>query len=375
MTVREAIGRALEKEGPLCSGCVMVAAELRSTIRVTELLHELEASGHIRRERGLCPGCHETRLVSSRTGKDLGDVPPRPLELLKGSTLEETLLYANPLVVSGSLERDPETAEAWITVRCLRPGCSHTQRIRLKRIPKHVLCAAHRHEDALEMARLRMSSLASRGGPSAESEGGKVHWRGVVVSIQPRIRLQRSFDERTHSYLGYVLGIEGTLGSLNRIVFLIAIGEVTQAKHVFRLGDEVAGVSVPVEDPAQETAAYYKTSALEVHRRGETSSEPQGPPHHGLPPPLAAYREQGHRRLDPRTYEAKCQTCMWGCKMPVEMIVDQWDRSRGPGNLRHRMETFCYGPKDCAFYKAGAVRKVQGRKKWMVHEDDGDSTH
>jgi hypothetical protein len=375
MTVRETIGRALEKEGPLCSGCLQVAAELRSAIRVTEVLHELEASGHMRRERGLCPGCQETRMVSTRTERDLRDVPPSPHELLKGTAMEETLLYANPLVVPGSLERDPLTGQGWITVRCLRPGCPHTKRTQLKRIPKHILCTTHRHEDAIEMARLRMGSLASGGGPRSGLDGGKISWRGVVVSIQPRIRLQRSFDERTHSYLGFVLGIEGRLGTQNSIAFLIAIGEGAQAKHAFRIGDEVSGVSVPVEDPAQEIAAHYKTSALEVQHRGETSSESQGPPYRSLPPPLPTYREQGHRRLDARTYEAKCTTCIWGCKMPVEIIVDQWDRTRGPGNLHHRMETFCYGPRDCAVYKAGPVRKVQGRKKWMVHEDDGYSTH
>ena len=31
----------------------------------------------------------------------------------------------------------------------------------------------------------------------------KLTWQGTLVSVQPRIRLTRSFDERTHSYLGY----------------------------------------------------------------------------------------------------------------------------------------------------------------------------
>ena len=43
--------------------------------------------------------------------------------------------------------------------------------------------------------------------------------------------------------------------------------------------------------------------------------------------------------------------------MPVEMIIDQWN----PANKRYRFETWCYGPKSCALYKAGPVRTVPGR--------------
>lgn len=40
--------------------------------------------------------------------------------------------------------------------------------------------------------------------PMADSSksSGKAAWSGRVVSVQPRIRLSRSFDERSHSYLG-----------------------------------------------------------------------------------------------------------------------------------------------------------------------------
>ena len=41
---------------------------------------------------------------------------------------------------------------------------------------------------------------------------GKNEWGGRIMAIQPRIRLLRSFDERSHSYLGYVLRVEGTIG-------------------------------------------------------------------------------------------------------------------------------------------------------------------
>ena len=41
-------------------------------------------------------------------------------------------------------------------------------------------------------------------------------------------------------------------------------------------------------------------------------------------------------------------------------------------NVTWRMETFCYGPKECSVYKAGPKRKVPGRQG-MVYEDDGVS--
>jgi hypothetical protein len=52
--------------------------------------------------------------------------------------------------------------------------------------------------------------------------------------------------------------------------------------------------------------------------------------------------------------------------MPVEMIIDQWN----PSNRKYRYETFCYGPKSCAFYKAGPTRKVPGRKGMVWEEED-----
>jgi len=39
------------------------------------------------------------------------------------------------------------------------------------------------------------------------------------------------------------------------------------------------------------------------------------------------------------------------------MIIDHWDQSK----KRYRTETFCYGPKSCALYRAGPTRKVPGR--------------
>ncbi len=64
----------------------------------------------------------------------------------------------------------------------------------------------------------------------------KVFWTGRVNSIHPRIRLTRPFNERSHTYLGYVLRVEGLLGDEQR-TFAIGIGKAAQAEHQFRAGD------------------------------------------------------------------------------------------------------------------------------------------
>ena len=58
----------------------------------------------------------------------------------------------------------------------------------------------------------------------------KISWKGVIVSVQPRIRLNRSFDERWHTYLGYTLIIDGEVdGEEGR--FSVGIGKTAQEKH------------------------------------------------------------------------------------------------------------------------------------------------
>ncbi len=192
----------------------------------------------------------------------------------------------------------------------------------------------------------------------------KLSWSGKILSVQPRIRLTRSFDERSHTYLGYVLQVEASVGGEERI-FSIAIGKAAQAANQFRAGDFAGGKSETVRDERTESAEYYKTSELKLLKRdAESGSSP--PPWHGPPPPLEIYRERGHRRLDAHTYGLKCTTCLWGCRMPVEMIIDHWN----PSQKRYRFETFCYGPKSCVLYKAGPIRKVPGRKGMVWDEED-----
>jgi len=51
----------------------------------------------------------------------------------------------------------------------------------------------------------------------------KLSWHGKVISVQPRIRLIRSFDQRSHAYLGYSLRVLGTIGDDSK-EFLVGIG-------------------------------------------------------------------------------------------------------------------------------------------------------
>jgi hypothetical protein len=191
----------------------------------------------------------------------------------------------------------------------------------------------------------------------------KIDWSGDVLAAQPRIRLTRSFDQRSHTYLGYTLRVRGRLADETR-EFVVALGKAAQERHQFRVGDRVSGKGQYVFDPRAETADVYKVSALKMLERNACASEP--PPFHGVPPLLEVYRERGHRRLAAKTFATRCRTCMWGCEMAVEMIIDHWD----PSKLRYRRETFCYGPKSCRLYTAGPTRKVPGRRGMSWEEED-----
>jgi hypothetical protein len=116
--------------------------------------------------------------------------------------------------------------------------------------------------------------------------------------------------------------------------------------------DVVSGEAEPVADPDLKTIEYYKASKLKVIERPKSNAG-DPPPWLGVPPDLPIYRERGHRSLDARTYEARCRDWIWGCRMPVERIIDQWN----PEKRWYRFETFCYGPKSCPLYRAGPARR------------------
>ena len=192
----------------------------------------------------------------------------------------------------------------------------------------------------------------------------KTAWSGRITSVQPRIRLTRSFDESYHGYLGYCLILEGVVGDEPR-EFSIGVGKAAYRKHQFRVGDEVCGESLPVADERKEPVEFYRTSKLRVSARHESEAE-SPPPWHGVAQELETYRYRGYRRLSARTYASRCRSCIWGCRMPVTIILDKWN----PDKKRYRFETFCYGPKSCRLYKAGPRRKVPGRHGMTWEEDD-----
>jgi hypothetical protein len=53
--------------------------------------------------------------------------------------------------------------------------------------------------------------------------GMKGAWEGEILSVQPRIRLTRSFDQLSHSHLGDALRVRGTMGGEAR-EFVVASG-------------------------------------------------------------------------------------------------------------------------------------------------------
>jgi len=193
---------------------------------------------------------------------------------------------------------------------------------------------------------------------------GKISWEGKIICIQPRIKLTRSFDERYHSYLGYILFIAGTFSGDNR-QFSISISKAAQEKNSFRIGDLVSGQGVLVADPKNESADLYRASKLKILSR-EDKDDSEYPFGISTALPLEVYRERGHLRLATQTYDKNCINCIWGCRMPVEMIIDHWN----PSKKRYRFETFCYGPKSCKDYRSGPTRKVPGRKGMSYEEED-----
>ena len=89
----------------------------------------------------------------------------------------------------------------------------------------------------------------------------KVEWEGEVISVQPRIRLNRSFDERNHGYLGYSIQVDGTIAGVRK-TFWLGIGKAAQGKHQFQFGVGAEGKARPVADSRMEAVDYYKASGL-----------------------------------------------------------------------------------------------------------------
>jgi hypothetical protein len=192
----------------------------------------------------------------------------------------------------------------------------------------------------------------------------KIEWRGKLISVQPRFRLGRSFDQRHHEYLGYALRVRGEIDGRPATAWF-GVGKAAHEKHRFQVGQEVVGRAERVADARLEVVDYYKVTRLSV-KEGYVLPAPP-PPWHGVAPPIEVYRQRGHRRLAARTYASEaCSSCIWGAHMAVELIIDHWN----PDHKKHRTETFCYGPKSCRLYRPGPSRKVPGRRGMTFDEED-----
>ena len=73
----------------------------------------------------------------------------------------------------------------------------------------------------------------------------KILWSGVLTSVQPRIRLNRSFDQRSHTDQGYVLRVRGSVGGEER-EFLVGVGEAAHTRYQVKVGDTLSGEALPV---------------------------------------------------------------------------------------------------------------------------------
>ena len=72
----------------------------------------------------------------------------------------------------------------------------------------------------------------------------KIECSGRIQAMQPRIRLMRSFDERSHSYLGYVLRVEGTISDeTGEFIIALGKGRTSEASISSRHGGERPGGS------------------------------------------------------------------------------------------------------------------------------------
>ena len=189
----------------------------------------------------------------------------------------------------------------------------------------------------------------------------RTSYSGEIVAVKARIRLIRSFDEISHQYQGYTLVINSGEDQIR-----VAVGPAAHEKNQFRIGDVISGYGQAVADPKTEWADYYKVSGLKLLKRGLQDHAGPPNPEGGLAPSLEEYRAQGHRRLDPKSYSNSCAKCPWGLTMATQIILDHWN----PSKQKWRLETHCYGPRDCPRYKAGAPRKVPGRKPGMIWVDN-----
>lgn len=180
----------------------------------------------------------------------------------------------------------------------------------------------------------------------------KIHFRGKVLSVQPRSNVWRyRLDNRTHSMTGYNLFLEGAAEEEEKR-FAVAVSEKQQMKLRFHIGDEISGTAWTKMYEKLEYADYYRAGALKKLSETAQQNEDVKEPWLGEVPELAVYDWRGCRMLDGRTWRFKCFQCKWACMANVA-IEYNWGVSQ-----KFRFESFCYGPKNCRLYKMGKPRAV-----------------
>ncbi len=177
-----------------------------------------------------------------------------------------------------------------------------------------------------------------------------ISWHGVVVAIQPRIHILRSFTAESRSFLGYVLQMEGTIGD-EMGSFTLAVGKGTHHRHQLRAGDTLRGAGAPRADGAgkrdesADPAEYIQAGSLEVVARGDGKEVAAPPPWLEVPPDAVVYERRRPQAIDAYLFDLYCARCIWGCRMAAEIVLDRWDDSL----RRHRQELICFGPVECPY--------------------------
>ena len=83
---------------------------------------------------------------------------------------------------------------------------------------------------------------------------------------------------------------------------------------------------------------------------------------------LVVYRERGHRRFAARTFQEKCWSCIWGCRIPHAglMIIDQWNPSR----RHYRTENPLLRSSFLPAIPSRTARKVPGHRRAMTYTEE-----
>ncbi len=191
-------------------------------------------------------------------------------------------------------------------------------------------------------------------------EQEKVGFSGIITSVQVRSTVWRYIlDNRTHREIGYNIFLKGSVQGDSALEetpgkerdFSVAISEKQQQKLQFHIGDEIKGTAWTEMYPEMEYADYYRAGALKKIKEGPIIL-PVGPPWRTDVSDLETYAWRGARQLDTRCYKGKCFQCKWAA-MANTTIEYNWGKTQ-----KHRFESFCYGPKNCRFYKMGRPRAV-----------------